>query len=71
MVSNLQLFFFSFDSSKLPDGGGGSEPLLKVRSIAGVRMRSDSGSDDTGMSGLAFINAVISAMSVVRTSCER
>ncbi len=58
-------------SSKLPDGGGGAEPVLQVRSIAGVRMRSDSGSDDTGMSGLAFMIAVTLAMSVVRTSYER
>ena len=41
-------------SSKLPGGGGGTEPVLRVWIIARERRRGNSGSDDTGMGGLAF-----------------
>ena len=42
-----------------------------VKSIAGVRMRADSRSEDTVTRGLAIITAVISAIRVVRILCVR
>ncbi len=51
--------------------GDGGTPTFWVRSMAGVSIRGESGSEEIGTKGLALIIAEISAMNVDSTSCER